>query len=605
MFSLVAPAASANGDSHPSMAETYANREMPEWFNEAKFGIFVVWGPYSVPGYRARGYAEWYGKEMFSNPDTKAYHAKRYGEDFPYENFADMFTAELWDPDYWCKLFADSGAKYVVTTANYHDGFSMYPTEFGQFNEETNWNSMERGPMRDIIGELNVAGEKHGLKMGIYFSVYEWYHPLWLKGDLERYAEEWYQPKFKEVVTKYKPWHIFLDGEWNGEVERWGSDQLAHWLYTESPVKDYVVTNDRWGRCRGEFGDVFESEYGGGRYTSPHHPWQEDRGIGRSYGYNRAESIYDYDSRDQLIRTFSGVVGGGGNFLLCVGPTGDGRIPVIMQERLLQVGDWLKVNGDAIYGTTASPFWPRKFNWGTISTKPGKLYLHVHNSKLGGLQIDGVDVQVNAASLLHKSGNQPVEFTKLENGIRFDWSKQLNDPAVTVIELDVDEGYTMNKTPHQYSNGVVVFDVWSMQVHGEQAYPNYQGIDNRLFMHEWLNPEEYLTGEFILKQPGKYKVELIYASQAAEGGKALSEHAGAVFDPKANTTVGGHFTMNLGDNSMGLVIQNVNNKERPQTVSVGTVEFSAAGKQQFKLKPDATKPWNGFMFQGVRLIPVK
>ncbi|QBG48376.1 alpha-L-fucosidase [Verrucomicrobia bacterium S94] len=595
----------------PSMEETYAKREIPAWFNEAKFGIFVVWGPYSVPGFAVRGsYAEWYLK-TYDTPgrgghkETVAFHNRAFGPEVTYEDFADQLTAEMWDPDFWCRLFADSGAKYVVTTANYHDGFAMYPTKYGMFKKETDWNAMERGPKRDIIGELNRSGEKYDLKMGIYFSVYEWYHPLWIAGEKERYAKEWFQPKFKEVVKKYKPWHIFLDGEWNGRYDRWGSDRLAHWLYTESPVKDYVVTNDRWGHCRGKFGDVFESEYGAGKYTSPHHPWQEDRGIGRSYGYNRNESVYDYDSREELIRTFSGVVGGGGNFLLCVGPTGDGRIPVIMQERLLQVGEWLEVNGDAVYGTTASPFWPRKFDWGTVSKKPGKLYLHVHDPELGHIVLHGFSGHVKQAKLLHKDGPKEVNVKAAGADLSFTWKNSFNDTAVTVIELDVEEGYAVDRTPRQFASGSVEFDIWSMTLHGEQAYPNYEGINNRLYMHDWRNPEEYLTGEFVLIEPGKYKVELIYASRAAEGGKTLSEHTGAVFDPNANTTVGGRFTLTLGEQSLALSIEDVGNKLRPQYMPAGMVEFAAAGKKTFMLKPDASRRWNGFMFQGVRLTPVK
>lgn len=595
----------------PTMKQIYINREIPSWFNEAKFGIFVVWGPYSVPGFARQGqYAEWYLRTLDTpsrggHKETAAFHNKAFGEDVTYEDLADRFTAEMWDPDFWCKLFADSGAKYVVTTANYHDGFSMYPTTFGQFKKETNWNSMGRGPKRDIIGELNKAGEKYNLKMGIYFSVYEWYNPLWIAGQKKRYAEEWFQPKFKEVVSKYKPWHIFLDGEWDDTYKNWGSDKLANWLYTESPVKDYVVTNDRWGRCRGRYGDVFESEYGGGKYTSPNHPWQEDRGIGHSYGYNRNESVYDYDTRDKLLRTFSGVVGGGGNFLLCVGPTGDGRIPAIMQERLLQVGKWLKVNGDAVYGTTANPFWPRKFDWGTISKKFGKLYLHVHNPKLDHIQIDGIQVNVKGSRLLHKDGHKDVSLEKTPAGISLNWSNVFNDSAVSIIELDVEEGYTVDKTPRQFSGGVVQFDIWAMKVHGKQAYPNYQGISNRLYMHDWYNPKEYLSGEFILNKPGAYRVELIYASKVGKDGKALSEHTGDIADPKANTTVGGQFNLKLGANSLDLVIQNVGNRMRPQHVVVGQVEFKESGKQTFLLKPDAEKPWKGFMFQGIRLVPVK
>ena len=327
---------------------------VPAWFNEAKFGIFVVWGPYSVPAWTDRGYAEWYGGKLDQGQKpTVEFHAKNYGKDFKYEQFAEQFKAELWDPEAWAKLFARSGAKYVVTTAVYHDGYCLWPSPYAKTVNTDKWNSLVAGPKRDLLGELNAACERHGVKPGIYYSFMEWWHPLYSSKDPEvrkRYATEHLHPQFKDVVTKYKPWFIFLDGEWLHEHTFWKSRELAAWLYNESPVRDTVVTNDRWGKTRSKHGQVFSSEYGGGRGWEDH-PWQEDRGIGHSYGYNRHEDLDDYDSPQQLIRMLVKVASNGGNLLLDVGPTADGRIPVIMQERLRQIGEWLAVNGEAIYGT--------------------------------------------------------------------------------------------------------------------------------------------------------------------------------------------------------------------------------------------------------------
>jgi len=327
---------------------------VPTWFNEAKFGIFVVWGPYSVPAWTDRGYAEWYGGKLDQGQKpTVEFHAKNYGKDFKYEQFAEQFKAELWDPEAWAKLFARSGAKYVVTTAVYHDGYCLWPSPYAKTVNTDKWNSVVTGPKRDLLGELNAACERHGVKPGIYYSFMEWWHPLYSSKDPEvrrRYASEHLHPQFKDVVTKYKPWFIFLDGEWLHDHTFWKSQELAAWLYNESPVRDTVVTNDRWGKTRSKHGQVFSSEYGGGRGWEDH-PWQEDRGIGHSYGYNRREDLDDYDSPQELIRMLVKVASNGGNLLLDVGPTADGRIPVIMQERLRQIGDWLAVNGEAIYGT--------------------------------------------------------------------------------------------------------------------------------------------------------------------------------------------------------------------------------------------------------------
>jgi alpha-L-fucosidase len=158
-------------------------------------------------------------------------------------------------------------------------------------------------------------------------------------------------PQFKDVVTRYQPAIIFTDGEWDMPSKDWRSEELVAWLFNESPCKDEVVINDRWGKeTRHHHGGYFTTEYGAG-LKDDSHPWEESRGMAYSYGYNRAESIDDYKSARELILVLCDLVSRGGNFLLDIGPTGDGRIPVIMQQRLLQIGDWLKINGEAIYGT--------------------------------------------------------------------------------------------------------------------------------------------------------------------------------------------------------------------------------------------------------------
>ena len=279
------------------------------------------------------------------------FHKRVYGENFDYKDFAPLFKAELFNADQWADLFFRSGAKYVVPTSKHHDGFCIWPSKEANKAWGRSWNSMDIGPKRDLIGELATAvRKKDGMHMGFYYSLYEWFNPLWLQ-DRSRYVTEHMHPQFKDVVTRYAPDIIFSDGEWDLTATQWKSEELLAWLFNDSPCKDTVVVNDRWGKgIRHNHGTYFTTEYGAGMKDAAH-PWEENRGMAYSYGINRAERADDYKSAREFILTLVDLVSRGGNFLLDIGPCADGTIPPLMEERLLQIGAWLKVNGEAIYGT--------------------------------------------------------------------------------------------------------------------------------------------------------------------------------------------------------------------------------------------------------------
>jgi alpha-L-fucosidase len=348
-------------------------RPTPQWYLDAKFGIFIHWGVYSVPAWGVpRSYAEWYWNNMADRKDTNAwwqFHRANYGPNFDYAQFAPLFRAELFNPDQWADLFARSGAKYIVPTSKHHEGFALWPSAEASKTWGRPWNSVETGPRRDLMGDLKQAVEKRGIRFGFYYSLYEWFNPLWLK-DRPRYVTEHMVPQFKDVVTRYQPAVIFSDGEWDMTSKEWNSEALLAWLFNDSPCREYVVVNDRWGKdSRHKHGSYYTTEYGAGMKDDAH-PWEENRGMGFSYGYNRAETIDDYRPARELVLVLVDLVSRGGNFLLDIGPTGDGRIPVIMQQRLVEIGDWLKVNGDAIYGTR---FAGRDCQW-SDGKRPGQEY---------------------------------------------------------------------------------------------------------------------------------------------------------------------------------------------------------------------------------------
>lgn len=328
-------------------------RPTPNWWLDAKFGIFIHWGVYSVPAYTEKGrYAEWYLHSLTNDkPDgpIASYHRTNYGNR-TYYDLADDFHAELYNPDDWAQLFEKSGARYVVLTSKHHDGFCLWPNQQANRIWGRPWNSADAGPRRDLLGELFIALRKTPVRPGLYFSLYEWYNPLW-QFDKQRYARDHAMPQLRELVTQYKPEVVWADGDWDASPETWQSPQFLAWLYNESPVRQEVVVNDRWGGgVRFNHAGIYTPEYQPD-LDFENHAWEESRGMGYSYGYNRREDAWDYNSAQTLILHLIDKVSRGGNFLLDIGPDGHGQIPPIMQERLLDIGRWLSVNGEAIYNT--------------------------------------------------------------------------------------------------------------------------------------------------------------------------------------------------------------------------------------------------------------
>lgn len=329
------------------------SRPLPQWYDDAKFGIFIHWGVFSVPAYKNEWY--WWRLDGDKNPDYIKFHEEMYGKDFKYADFGPMFTAKMWDPDHWASVFQKAGAKYVVLTSKHHEGFTNWPS-----NVSFNWNSMDIGPHRDLVGELTDAVRRKNLTMGLYHSLFEWFNPLYLQDKASgfktrSFVEEKTMPELREIVNRYKPDLIWSDGDWEADSETyWKSPEFLAWLYNDSPVKDTVVTNDRWGQgCSLHHGGYYsgsDRQQPGPQLLS--HKWENAMTVDRStWGYSRKSNLDKYLSATAILSELSSSVAYGGNLLLNIGPTVDGLILPIFEERLMQVGNFLDINGQAIYAT--------------------------------------------------------------------------------------------------------------------------------------------------------------------------------------------------------------------------------------------------------------
>ena len=326
--------------------QSIKDREYPKWFLDAKLGIFIHWGVYSVPAWTKReGYSEWFLRGIQLNREhTINFQNRVFGKGFKYKDYAKFFKAELFDPDEWANLFKKAGAKYIVFVSKHHDGYCLWDSKYSQ-----GWNSFDTGPKRDLVGDLKKSIDKTDIKFGLYYSLTEWNNKLhrWYTDKDENigdYIDNYMVPQFKELVRRYKPYLIFTDGEWRNSAEQLKSKQLISWYYNLLG-KDAIV-NNRWGS--GIDIGFLTPEYSSG-LKGVKRPWAEVRSLSRSFAWNRNEPLEDYISVKELVHFFVCAVSNGGGIIINVGPRSDGKIPLIQQDRLLGLGKWLKINGQAIY----------------------------------------------------------------------------------------------------------------------------------------------------------------------------------------------------------------------------------------------------------------
>ncbi|MCW3839565.1 alpha-L-fucosidase [Micromonospora yasonensis] len=353
-------------------ADSLDTHPVPEWFDDAKFGIFIHWGAYSVPAWGPRGsYAEWYWAYLNQrNSPTYQHHRDTYGTDYDYDRFIDAWRAEKFDPAGWVDLFNDAGAKYFVLTSKHHEGVALWDTATGTRD------AVDRGPRRDLAGELVAAARRDGkLKAGFYYSLYEWNNPNYTGrqptnpytgasvpytgiGPVADYVHDYMHPQVRELIDRYDPDILWCDGQWERSAAYWDMAPVIADYYNQAKnrqyPKDVVVAN----RCKTRTGalDSPELDFQTPEYTVKADidpvKWEASRGIAHSYGYNANEPEEDYLTSNELIDSLADIVSKNGNLLLDIGPRADGTIPELMQQRLRDIGAWLRVNGEAIYGTT-------------------------------------------------------------------------------------------------------------------------------------------------------------------------------------------------------------------------------------------------------------
>ncbi|TVQ08304.1 MAG: hypothetical protein EA361_16920 [Bacteroidetes bacterium] len=444
--------------------ETLRSRPYPQWFKDAKLGIFIHWGVYSVPSYGGpESYAEWYLRGLQAGAQQRIDFMKDYwGEDFEYEDFAPLWKAELFDAQEWAEIFEKAGAKYIILVSKHHDGFALWPSEYAP-----GWNSVDVGPQRNIVAELEQAVRERDIRFGLYYSLPEWNHPLhqWYTDphdQVHEYVEQHMIPQFKELIGTYKPDLLFTDGEWFNDAEDWHARQLIAWYF--DLVGDDAIVNDRWGH--GSNIGYITPEYSSGAVDTDR-PWAEVRGIGRSFGLNRNEKLDAYKTPAELIRLFVRTVAYGGGLTINVGPYADGKIPLIQQERIEQLGQWIHTNEEAIY---ASRPWKRA-------------------GEEREVELERIDPEINF-NWVRNSPGYPIA----EDHFTAEWSGYIRPDRNEeyVFSALVDDGMRL------YIDNTLVLDLWE---------PSAEGTDSEAMREDG---ETAMQGRISLEKGKMYPIRIEY-----------------------------------------------------------------------------------------------
>lgn len=419
-----------------------------EWWSEAKFGMFIHWGAYSKAG------GEW-------NGETNHHEWLQFTAKIPlkeYTEFAKTFDPKDFDPNAWVKVAKDAGMKYLVITSKHHDGIAMYDSKVSDHNI-IKLAGLEMDPIR----QLAEACRKQGLKFGVYYSLgRDWedpdvptgkYKAGWRSNLIDfpnekekvfnRYFKRKAMPQVRELLTNYGP----IDVMWFDTPELISPAESKEMLEMIRSIQPDCIVNQRVGNDLGDYGTPEQ--------TIPPEvstePWETCMTLNGHWGYNKADD--DWKSSGYLLRNLVDIVSKGGNYLLNVGPTGEGSIPSPSTTRLEEMGAWLERNGEAIYGCGPTPFGAElgsysetekdkkgnpkfiaKKEW-RATTKPGLIFVHQFNWKKGGLMIPPVKDTVISASFLADPDQTPLRFKQTSEGILITLPDEAPDSPISVVRL--------------------------------------------------------------------------------------------------------------------------------------------------------------------------
>ncbi len=556
----------------PYADESPAQRDARmKWWREARFGMFIHWGVYSVPagtyrGQRIDGIGEWIMNRA-RIPCAE------------YQAFAKEFNPVKYNPDEWVRLAKEAGMKYIVITSKHHDGFALFASK------ASTWNVVDATPYgKDLLKPLAEACRRHGIRLGFYYSqAQDWNNPggaaaggHWDKaqeGSMDDYIRNVAVPQVREILTNYGPIAVLW---WDTPVDM--TKERADMLIPLLRLRPGIIHNNRLGG--GYKGDTETPEqfipatgYPGGR------DWETCMTMNDTWGYKSYDN--NWKSTETLIRNLVDIASKGGNYLLNVGPTSEGLIPAPSVERLKGIGKWMKVNGEAIYGTTASPF--KRLPWGRCTKKltshGATLYLHVFAWPTDqNLLVPGLQNRVTAAWLLADRRKAALKCQRTEDGVVIEVPRECPDPICSVVVCQVTGPLDVVPAPlMQASDGSVTLAGAEATLHGEKI--KYEAGRKKECIGSWTDAGDWAEWEVKINTPGRFAVTAEVASKA----ESKIEVVAAAGRLEATVPASGA-------------------TDKFVEVSLGSLEIGQKGMVSIAVKP-AKMGWEPISLRSIKLTP--
>lgn len=586
-----APAAESGGKAGEAQAaEIQQQRDQRlQWWREARFGMFMHWGIYAVPA------GEWKGQEKQKDLWGEWIMERAQIPVTEYEQLAKQFNPVKFDAAEWARTIRLSGMKYLVITAKHCDGFAMFKSQASHYN------IVDATPFaRDPMAELAAALPKENLHLGFYYShCWDWHEPDALGHDnkwdfpdrskkhVVNYLHGKSLPQVKELVTQYHPSLMWFDVP--SDITR---EQSAEFVKSIRAAVPDCIINDRVGNGLGDY--ATPEQFIPRQAKSP--DFEVCMTLNNHWSFDRND--HHWKSSGEVLAKLAETAGKGGNLLLDVGPTAEGLIPQPAVKILREVGQWLEVSGESIYGTQAGPL--VESPWGWCTAKPGTLYLHVLRWPAGGrLLVPGLKNSVRAARLLANPAAPLATERMGEN----DWivrvPEQAPDARDTVVALSIEgeprvEGrWALNPLPGAANRLACPAAV----IHGSSLKRKDLSLADPVYdyMHSWTKAQEWLSWSFRVPAPATYEVAIVYNAAAPSAGNTFAIQIG-------QSTLTGKVQNTGGDKSFNtLSMATPTFKE----FTLGKVTLPATAEGAVSLKPVSIAPGSPLMqFHALILRPV-